>query len=273
MPFLRQLAKTAGRRIARRRGLGSRLLYKAATEYVNAYNNLDYDIETNGEGYVLDRLAGHDVRTVFDVGANAGAYTSACLSRFKNARIHAFEIVPATFAKLTRNVTSSRAIYNNYGLSNSESTIDVYYSPDDDGKSSLIRGGDEINRTSFRTATANVTTGDSYCQDHSVLFIDLLKIDVEGAEHLVLEGFRSSFERGMISVVQFEFGLINIYTKYLLRDFWQFFTGYGFVVGPIMPKGVEFKSYNPRNENFQGPPNFLAVHGSKPTLIEAVKLA
>src|SRR5215468_6670044 len=99
MHFLRQIAKTAGRRIARSGGPASRILHTMATEYIKAYHNLDYDIETNGESYVLDCLAGTDVRTVFDVGANEGAYTRACLSRFKNAEIHAFEIAPLTYEK------------------------------------------------------------------------------------------------------------------------------------------------------------------------------
>jgi FkbM family methyltransferase len=110
-----------------------------ATEYVKAYNNLDYDIETNGERHVLDCLARTNVRTVFDVGANAGAYTRACLSRFRSAEIHAFEIAQPTFDKLARNLVSSRVTLNNFGLSNSESAIELNYSHDDDGKSSLIR--------------------------------------------------------------------------------------------------------------------------------------
>jgi hypothetical protein len=38
-----------------------------------------------------------------------------------------------------------------------------------------------------------------------------------------------------------------------------------------MPKGVIFKDYNPRDEDFQGPPNFFAVHKTKSRLIDAVK--
>jgi FkbM family methyltransferase len=273
MSYLRQVAKTMGHRIARSNGPASRVLYKIATEYVKSYNNLDYDIDTNGERHVLDCLKKTNVRTVFDVGANAGAYTRACISRFKSAEIHAFEIAPPTCEKLTHSLASSRAKVNNFGLSNSEGAVDLHYSQNDDGKSSLIDGGDIINGACFRTMTAHVTTGDRYCRRNGIASIDLLKIDVEGAEHLVLEGFTDGFKRGAISAVQFEFGMINIYSKFLLKDFWHFFSQYDFAIGPIMPKGVYFKDYNPRDENFQGPPNFFAVHKSKTIIIEAVKLA
>jgi FkbM family methyltransferase len=195
MKSLKQVARTVSRRIARGRGPMSRALYKMATEYMKSYNNLDYDIETNGEIHILDCLTRVDIRTVFDVGANEGVYTRACISRFKNAEIHAFEIAPPTYEKLARNSALARGKLNNFGPSNSEGVIDPNYSQDDDGKSSLIGGGDIINEGSFRTMTANATTGDRYCQYNAIPSIDLLKIDVEGAEHLVLEGFTGSFER------------------------------------------------------------------------------
>jgi hypothetical protein len=66
--------------------------------------------------------------------------------------------------------------------------------------------------------------------------------------------------------------MINIYAKFLLLDFWRVLTGHGFVLGPVMPRGVAFKSYDARDENFQGPPNFVAVHGSRPEIIAAVRL-
>jgi hypothetical protein len=87
----------------------------------------------------------------------------------------------------------------------------------------------------------------------------------------VFDGFSQSFENGLISSVQFEFGMVNIYSKFLLKDFWEFFSNHGYVLGPVMPKGVDFKEYNTRDENFQGPPNFFAVHKSKSKIIEAVK--
>ena len=88
-----------------------------ATNYIKSYNNLDYEIETNGEIHILDCLTRVDIRTVFDVGANEGVYTRACISRFKNAEIHAFEIAPATYEKLARNLALARGKLNNFGLS------------------------------------------------------------------------------------------------------------------------------------------------------------
>jgi FkbM family methyltransferase len=227
-------------------------------------------MESNGEYYVLDRLSTTGIKNVFDVGANKGEYTNACLSRFPAATIHAFEIAPPTYQKLTQNVSSERVKFNKFGLSNTEGYFELNYNPDDDGSSSLVEGS-SIHDGMWQRIKVDVTTGDKYCKDSGVKSIDLLKVDVEGAEHLVLDGFSQSFASGVISSVQFEFGMVNIYSKFLLKDFWELFSKHGFVVGPVMPNGVDFKDYNTRDEDFQGPPNFFAVHKSKLNIIKAVR--
>lgn len=227
-------------------------------------------METNGEYYVLDKLATTGVKTVLDVGANKGEYTLACLSRFKDATIHAFEIAPPTYQKLKSNVSSDRVVLNNFGLSNVDGSFALNYNPDDDGSSSLLEGK-SIHDGNWKKIEVNVIRGDEYCNNNDIKSIDLIKVDVEGAEHLVFEGFSESFEKGMVSAVQFEFGMVNIYSKFLLKDFYELFTRHGFILGPVMPRGVDFKDYNTRDEDFQGPPNFLAVHKSKPRVIEAVR--
>ena len=271
MRKLRNLAWNTSRLIAQNGGPFSRLLYRMANLYAKTYNNLNYNMENNGEYYVLDQLSkAITVKTVFDVGANKGDYTNACLSRFENATIHAFEIAPATYRKLTANVSSTRVKFNNFGLSNMKGTFELNYNPDDDGSSSLVAGG-HIHEGMWKKINVDVITGDDYCKDNRIDNIDLLKVDVEGAEHLVFDGFSQSFEKGLISSAQFEFGMVNIYSKFLLKDFWEFFSNHGYILGPVMPKGVDFKEYNTRDENFQGPPNFFAVHKSKSKIIEAVK--
>ncbi|EUB99536.1 methyltransferase FkbM family [Rhizobium sp. CF080] len=267
---LKKAALNTSRILAHRGGRMSQLLYKAADVYRKTYNNLNYDMKTNGEFYVLDRIASTAPITVFDVGANKGDYTMACLSRFSSATVHSFEIAPQTFRKLAHNVSSPRVVLNEFGLSNAAGSTVLRYNPDDDGSSSMVEG-DKIHDGRWEEITVRVTTGDCYCEQNAVDQIDLVKVDVEGAEHLVFEGFSGTFKKGNISAVQFEFGMVNIYSKFLLKDFWDFFSSHGFLLGPIMPTGVVFKSYNTRDEDFQGPPNFFAVHKSKPAVIEAVR--
>ena len=270
--MLGNLAWKVSRILARNGGPFSRFLYSAATIYSRSYKNLDYDMASNGEFLLLDRLSRLDIRIVFDIGANKGDYASACLSRFPDAFVHAFEIVPVTFRKLQDNLASlGRVRLNEYGLSNTTETLEINYNPDHDGASSLLSGIKAIHDDTWQRMPVRVTTGDEYVRDNSVPLIDILKIDVEGAENLVLEGFRDTLAQGRVSSIQFEFGLANIYSKFLLNDFWSLLGEHGFVLGPIMPNGVDFKDYDPHDEDFQGAPNYFAVHRDRADMIAAVR--
>ena len=90
-----------------------------------------------------------------------------------------------------------------------------------------------------------------------------------GAEPHVIEGFANAFGRGTIGAVQYEYGRVAILTKYLLRDFFDQMTAFGFRVGRIEPNGVEFCDYDMSLENFKDS-NWLAVHESRPEWIRKV---
>lgn len=259
------------RLVSQNLGPVSYAIYRAATLYIQSYKNINHDMNTNGEFYILNRMADLGAVTIFDVGANKGEYTNACLDRLREAKIHAFELVPETYAKFLVNVKSDRVTINKFGLSDKSGEIDVNYNSSQDGLSSLIEGT-EINKGNWNKRKSIVRTGDEYCKSNGIESIDLLKMDVEGAENLVLGGFSEMLSDNRISAIQFEFGMINIYSKFLLIDFWNLLSGYGFVVGPLMPRGVDFKKYNVRDEAFQGPPNYVAVHSSKQNIIAALKL-
>ena len=270
--MLKKAVASASRFVIRRGGPIPRNLHILADIYVRAYKNFNYDMRTNGEHFLLDQLAGLDMRTVLDVGANAGSYAEACLSRFPHATVHAFEIAPAIFQKLQAKLAGSgRLVLNGFGLSDHDGQIELNYSPGQDTLSSMIGAITTIHDVGWQQCTAEIRTGDGYLRDSGIETVDLLKIDVEGAEHLVLQGFAGALQAGRIAAIQFEFGMINIYTKFLLIDFWSLLQGYGFALGPIMPNGVAFMDYDPRAEDFQGPPNFFAVHASRPDMIQAVR--
>jgi hypothetical protein len=70
--------------------------------------------------------------------------------------------------------------------------------------------------------------------------------------------------------VQFEYSRINIYTKFLLRDFYQLFEGYGYVVGKLFPDHVDVRPYAMNDEDFMGP-NYIACPRNDPALAKLVK--
>lgn len=260
--FTRQVA-------LRRRARPLRMAACFARGFLRAYGNCDYDPETNGERRVLQVLGRFAPRCIFDVGANVGQWTQLAHGASPDAEIHCFEIVPDTARILERNVAGLPGItVNAVGLSDRSGTVDVRFYPDAPKLSGIDPLGQGLPSA---TRHASVTTGDAYCSERGIDSVDLVKVDVEGAEGKVLEGFSRMLGEGRIASVQFEYGLVNIRTHLLLADFHELFESAGFSVGKVFPNGVEFRSYEiGRDEDFAGP-NYLAVRRDREELIDALR--
>jgi hypothetical protein len=83
-------------------------------------------------------------------------------------------------------------------------------------------------------------------------------------------GFEEHIKAKKIKMVQFEYGYINITTRKLLIDFYDFFEKHGYTLGKIYPKTVEFKDYHYKLEDFLGP-NIIAVSNNETELINLLK--
>lgn len=152
--------------------------------------------------------------TVFDVGAGIGELT-LMFSRFVGAsgEVHAFEPSSESFKRLTTICTAaslSNTHLQQLALSNGGGKLILhsygadYLSWTSQAERPLERYG--INVKSESTEEVLAQTVDSYCEASGVCKIDLLKIDVEGAEFQVLLGARRMLESGAIRCVAFEFG-------------------------------------------------------------------
>ncbi|HVV36764.1 MAG TPA: FkbM family methyltransferase [Acidimicrobiales bacterium] len=217
------------------------------------------DIAHNGEARVLQQLRG-ELGVVFDVGANVGEWTAQALACGASA-VHAFEISPATAAGLTKRYENdARVRVNSFGLSSAPGTITIHHYPDHPALTTITDYPHDAQSTAIEAA---VSTGDAYMAEAGVDRIDFLKLDVEGAEPQVIEGFAKAFGSGSIGAVQFEYGRVSILTKYLLRDFFEQMTAYGFSVGRIAPNAVEFMAYDMALETFADS-NWVAVHRDHP---------
>lgn len=138
---------------------------------------------------------------IFDVGAHKGSYTEYVLSEVPEADCFLFEPNEA----LCRDYLSK---YNAY---------DILVGNTNGGKKfyQCLGKADELsstyNREVFRDIETSVedklcTTIDQFCFDNKIERIDLLKIDVEGAELDVLTGAETMLSEKKITFLQVEYG-------------------------------------------------------------------
>lgn len=123
-----------------------------------------------------------------DVGANFGYYT--CLLASRCAQVHAFEPVPWLAARLEANVALNRfqnVRVNRMALGDRDGAAQLNVPSRDDanwGTSSLVNAPPSSTGEKLDVPLARL---DSYLRDHGPR-IDFIKLDVEGAEHLFLQG-------------------------------------------------------------------------------------
>jgi FkbM family methyltransferase len=244
-----------------RRSLVLRKVAGICRRYLAWHGNFNYDLRTNGELFVLETLSNFQPLVLFDVGANVGAWSILAKEWSPRAEIHAFEIAPPTFETLvvnTRHLEKVRC--RNSGLSDAAGPIRIrHYNV----QPALTTATQYPHPFPFVEITAEVVTGDAYAAACGIEHIDLLKIDVEGMEELVLKGFQGMLSRQAIDLIQFEYGRVNIISRFLLRDFHAFFRERGYLVGKMFPNYVDFRDYDLADEDFLGP-NYLACRQDMP---------
>ena len=190
-----------------------------------ALGRLGYEVRRKGQGFHADAfedqstlLAGRDVATVFDLGANAGAMSTGYRARFPSATVHAFEPFSETFRTLASATahdpkikanqlavgkTSGRATFyiTNSHFSNSllpPSSAAAEFLPD-----SLIGKAGSIEVES--------TTLDDYCAREGIASIDLLKMDIQGGELLALKGATRLLDAHAIELIYLEVNFAPFY--------------------------------------------------------------
>jgi FkbM family methyltransferase len=222
------------------------------------------DFIKHGETWLQTKLK-DKLDIIFDVGSNMGEWTFMAQNIHTNAEIHTFEIIPETYRKFLSNIPITENIVpNGFGLSNSCGTLKMKYRPEYDVVSTYL---EELAMDNAEYRDGLVMTGDSYVQSRRIDFIDFLKVDTEGAEGLVLQGFKETLKQGKIGIIQFEYGYANILSRWLLLDAYKLLRPLGYFLGELHNGQIKFHEYALYHEKFD-PPYYVAVHETKMHLID-----
>ena len=152
----------------------------------------------------LSRSLTHQGDTVMDVGANTGLWALGAAVRVGPlGTVHAFEPVPTNFDRLTRNLKLNgftNVTCQKFALSDNCGHTVFYAATDNNsGVGSLTPSGE-----TDRPIEIEMTTVDDYCERHAITRVDLMKVDVEGAELLVFRGAERLLTSKEAPIIMFE---------------------------------------------------------------------
>lgn len=223
--------------------LGRALLDEGRLDVLN-------DPSTNGERLVqtvvLDRARDGARVIAADIGANVGSWTRSLMEQASRlgspeVTVHAFEPNHAAFELLKANLRSRPAgadlVLNPMALSDEMGERVLHVVGEAAGRNSLYLPYD-----SERTVSELVSVGtlDVYAEERGVGYFDVVKIDAEGHDLAVIHGAEGLLRRRAIGVLQFEYNHRWIDARCFLRDAFDLATPFGYVIGKVAPRGVEF---------------------------------
>ena len=171
-------------------------------------------------------LPGNDGWVIFDVGANVGQTVQRLFPFAKTGQFYAFEPVAKTYTTLLTNTSGFKHLQPfQLALGNEDGEVLME-----------IRESSEWNRIwkeddaaeNTPTEKVKISRLDSFCTEHHVEQIDLLKLDCEGFELEVLKGSERMLSQGLIRAVYSE---VNFLRNNSHGDYFQindFLTAHGY---------------------------------------------
>jgi FkbM family methyltransferase len=123
--------------------------------------------------------------TFLDVGANMGQYT--LLAAGLQCKVHSFEPAPAMFELLSKNTepVKEKVHLNQLALGDSDEPVTLYMAKPHNVGATSFRDQYCASGQTFQVARTSL---DNYLNQNGIAKVDVMKIDVEGAEGMVLKG-------------------------------------------------------------------------------------
>jgi len=190
--------------------------------YNEIFNNEDYKLNFNYDNFVI-----------FDIGANMGLFSLWINDNFKNTKVHLFEPIDdlIDIAKYNLNnmkKNNNQFTFNNVGLSNNNYYDIIYYFYYANGLSTLNDFNDKLKYHNileqlilnfilqfYIEKQIKLITIKNYIINNYITNIDLCKIDVEGFENYVIEGFFDKINIVKIFIIEIEIKNLKIIMKKL----------------------------------------------------------
>jgi len=207
-------------------------------------------------------VAGIHRPVIFDGGANLGQWASGMQHALGQADPTFFLFEPQSACQDILAALPIRKVLLPVALGSAPGEVTIAGVEPGFGAASIYERHDTyFGDMSAHQELVPVVTLDSVIAEHRIEKVDLLKLDIEGAEFEALKGATCSLGDGTVRSIAFEFGSANIYSRTFFRDFWELLTPLGFHFSRIAPGGrlLAVARYSEELEHFRGVSNYLAT--------------
>lgn len=192
----------------------------------------------SGEHYVAKMFLNKPGMTVFDVGANKGAWAKMVIKENPSTFLHVFEPQLGLAENLV--FETDRVWVNHVAVGSAPSILKMYDYKAGEGSehASLVENLIEsVHGAESCSFEVEVITLADYCAIHNLSSIDFLKVDVEGFEMEVFKGAAQLISQGRVQVIQFEFNEMNVMQRVFFKDFYNLLSE-GYSLYRILPAGL-----------------------------------
>jgi FkbM family methyltransferase len=180
--------------------------------------NLVHRTAPRASSFDVQRLMfdGQDL-VIFDVGGHYGETSEEYRRFFPIATIHAFEPTPASFEIMQRKFAKDRQHHLHQVALSDQAGSAVFTVNQTDSTNSLLATEDGVHEhwrqlvQTEGTVEVKTQTLDAFCDTQGIKTIDILKLDVQGAENRVLKGAQQMLARGAIRAVFLELIVTRTY--------------------------------------------------------------
>jgi FkbM family methyltransferase len=182
--------------------------------------------------------------TLFDIGANLGQTSLEFVKAFPKSRIYSFEPDPDTYSGLVKETKTYSEIKTfNIGFGEQKARLQMNINKGSGG-SSILPVSDKIKEVASGDWTecigqreVEITTLNSFCEEQSIKYIDLLKMDTQGYELRILEGGNSIVTPSVTKAIFIEVLFAELYKEQAyFHDIYKILTDRGFKLAGLYNK-------------------------------------
>ena len=168
---------------------------------------------------------------VLDIGANCGLFSLLTQRRFPSTQIYAFEPSTQLQSILQHNLAQKNIHIVQAVVSDVDDLVELYTNPQSQQTNSILQSSVEVFAETIEVEQVPAMRLDTFLHERGISQVDVIKIDVQGAEKLVLNGAEQSLQETKYLILEVTFLDPGIFET--LKEVRSLFPYYK-AVGPVL---------------------------------------